>query len=578
MNGLFVVEERVGDTLSDLIDLDEYGSYIPDVIRRVLRFCYDTRGTYCDADLLYDDRLTWRTRVNPNPSMLDSLAMFYEVLSTQQAPSATNVSQSSWHSRERVALTGVYYPDATTVRHRLQDFYNLPGGALGSVEFDTLITPHGEYISADMFFDFCRRVVDSCGSEFTEFYFSNTMINNQGHLVGQGPLTHFELRFSNFTADDNHASYDLQIIARGTLDIYGRWFGTKTRYKTTVFRNKKLPWCLTISQSVAESITSGDLDNAPWDQPPSGNWHNDARVAQYGYWDKGPIPARLKTIMEHLPVSIMSCAPALYHTQSRAYSSLLGNVSKNFESLIESPEFLGIIFQVAKNASDGFAKFIPPQYFTTLQKVRFVIHMVCGLYLGWIFAVSPALQSARDAFERFLKDTRGFSGKGALDFEGTSSTIEDLPVGLRDLLHRVVPDDSIERYKIRFGSQLYARPAADKVIGVIDKIIDDASRLGIEPNPVYLYQMQPFTFVLDWFVPLGALMQDAYNRFKLTHARGVVAGHSVSITLTVNCGFTVVVYLRSEATLSMIDPQADSWLTSSVPASVAIPLAAVLLL
>lgn len=579
MKGLFTVEERTSSAVVDLVMADEYRAHIPDVFRGLLKYCYDTRGTYCDATLSYDNRLTWRTRVKPNPSLLDNLAMFFEVLSTQAAPSATNTSQSSWHSRERVGLTGVMYPGSTTQHHYVNELYNFLTEDIGTIEFTTLLTPHGEYMSADHFFDFAQQVVKTCGNGFTARHFCGTMITNQFEVVGSGPLTHFEITYTNMSCTVDRLSYSVEIKALGTLDPFtGKWYGTKTRYDSSISRDKNMPWCLVVDQTAAWSITSYDVINESWDSPPSGGWHSDTRVSQLTRWRDGNLPESYKNVLDYVPVSIMACAPALYHTQSRAYASLLGKVSENFESLIESPDFLGTLFQVAKASTAEISSFMPPGYMSVFSKVKFLIHLVCGAYITWIFALSPALKSARDAYERFLKDARQAFGKGSISFEGDESDFEELPTGLRDLLQRIVPDDTIVGYKVRFGSQLYAQPADDKMTSLVEKIVDDAARLGIEPNPVYLYQMQPFTFVIDWFVPVGALLQDAYNRYKITHTRGVVAGHSVSVDLTLTHGLTVKVFLRSEATVLMIDPQMDSWLTTSVPAVVAVPLAAVLLL
>jgi len=583
--GLFIVEGRTGQTLDNLLYLDEFRTHHgADPLRLIASHCYDTRGTYAVAELSRDNQLNWRTLVKERPSILDALGMFLEILSGDQ-PALSPPGNSSWNSRERVALSGVMYPGAVTVHHNVRSFVPyiwspIGGDDIGAIPIDGLVSLDGNYIHADAFFDFVERFTFQRSS--LVFYTGGQMVTNSGAVVGPYVVSHYETRYQFHDVSRDSIRYTVEIIARGIPNGSGGWYGMRTFYTSTISRVPKQPWNLVIMQTDGPDIYSADIDATPPNPSNPYLWlMADEAHAHSSFTDEIERLPEFHSVL-NVPVSIMSVAPGLFHTQSKALSSLLGEVSKNFESFVEAPGFFQALFAVASSDTDDIAldtiKGFLPATASLAEKVKILIRLVCGVYIGWIFAINPALASARDAYERLLKTLGGISGKGSMRFSGTESTFESLPEGLRELVSSVNPGVLLVRYEIRIGSQIMLDAKSDKVVNSLTRVIEDAGRFGIEPNPVYLYQAIPFSFVFDWGIPMGSLMNDAYNRYKLIGKRGLVAGHSLSMELQYDDGLRVRIYLRSEATYNMIDPQAETWLQSSVPAAVAIPLAALLLL
>lgn len=582
MNGLFTVEAKIGNSLADLTYHDEWRSMSPDILRLLASHNFDTRGTYTSSTLSYDNQPTWRTIVKPSPSYLDALGLFFNTLSGGPAV-PDNPIHSSWKTRERMSMSGVVYPGGVYSRKVISDFYpNTVSGLMtgGGQKVGVITSPDGMYISADSFFDTVNELFETHGSGFsTVIWPLNSLATNAGDRVEWNPFFHFELFYKVKSISNDHVDYEVDIYSLHYMNYPGFWNGMKTRYRCKIARNVLQPWNLTISQDWGPDVFDGlAIHLVPFPEHPNpNNWLAAGNAVTRSDWRDGDLDINLKNAFSSVPFSVMACSAGLYHTQSRAYASLLGSASDNFESFVESPDFFGSILEIAKSPTPWLESFLPTGITSPIARARFLVKLVCGIYIGWIFAISPALTSARDAFKRFMNSVSIITGKGALLFEGDKSTLDSLPDGLRKLLS-FRTDSDLATYSVRLGSQVYATPTADKVTGVFESMLEEASRIGVEPDPTYLYAMLPFTFVFDWKIPMGALMKDAYNRYRLIGKRGIVAGHSVSVDITYEDGVRLRVYLRSVATVLMIDPQVETWLTAAVPPSVAVPLALLLIL
>jgi hypothetical protein len=243
---------------------------------------------------------------------------------------------------------------------------------------------------------------------------------------------------------------------------------------------------------------------------------------------------------------------------------------------MESPGFIPLIWDALsaipalRSLGSGLSPF---------GRVRALLKLLSGVYLAYLFAVAPTLESARDIYDAFIDDIKETDGEGSLVFQGESDAYPSLPGGLRSMLDAIHPGLPIARYHVRFRTQMMLKMTRPRVGGVLDSLVADAERAGLEFNPVYIYQAVPFSFVFDQFFPLGGLLQDAYQRYKLIGMRGITVGHSVSVTLEYVTGFSVHVYIRSDATDRYFDPPLDSWLTArgaSLPVLVPLALAQVL--
>jgi hypothetical protein len=167
-----------------------------------------------------------------------------------------------------------------------------------------------------------------------------------------------------------------------------------------------------------------------------------------------------------------------------------------------------------------------------------------------------------DAFERASRlplpkyeATRTFTHESTpfvdLNEDLKSYVISNLPVS---------PED-VSSYKITFHTEISAELSIDYILGVLgDGILSIFNSTGSIPELAYAYKAQPFTWVLDSFIPLGKMLEyaETYFRSDKTAIRSI--GHSVFIHLTLTDGHTFDTYIRSDNTTVSIFPPVNCWL------------------
>lgn len=516
---------------------------------------------------------TLRTEVKNKPSFLDSLAMFWEVLNTG-AVSKVDTANMGWKPRERFAATGFVIPDASIVNFTVGDFYQLEEEEAENVYLDLYEHPDGYLMTADLFFDFARR--------FLEHSTSPELIVRELYDFGyhqDGNCIHRTYIPSLISEDVISYKMELRYLF---FPYNGSWTGAGCKYGVTFRRSSTSPSHLTVEVSEGRAYffrdPYGSWTTTWYDQYPFPNLVFQSQVRTQQAVSSLPTDksAWFAELVQSCQIGIRTCVGALYHTQSRAYSNLSGKVSRNFESFVESPEFLPVIVELAK-APVNIGKSAVYDAMPVLKRVRLICRLVFGAYLAYIFAIKPALESVRDAFVSLVRVINETPGEASLVLSGDASVFGSLPVGLRNLL-ATVRSTPVARYEIRFRSQMKLVVKKNRAVEVLDALLSEAARFGVEPDPTYLWAAQPFSFVIDWFVPIGGLLRDAYQRYKLVGARNTTVGHSVMIRVVYSDGVVFHCFLRSDATDLFLDPPRDSWLTApGAPVQVALPLAIVLL-
>jgi hypothetical protein len=256
---------------------------------------------------------------------------------------------------------------------------------------------------------------------------------------------------------------------------------------------------------------------------------------------------------------------------------------------MESPEFLPLIWEAvslfSSRSNSSFRPFGLEGAGSISTKVPIVegaknlVRLLCGGYLAYIFAIAPTLKSAKDVYETFLGEVSQATGEASIVYNGVAADFGNLPVGIRNQLASI-SDEEVIRYELRYRSQILQEVTRPKSISIINALIDDASRFGFELDPTYLWKAVPFTFVFDaGILPLGALLESAYNRYKLIGMRSTTYGHSLSIRISYRNGNRFHCYIRSDPTTQFIDPPRDLWLQSpGLSIGTMVPLALSLLI
>lgn len=134
-------------------------------------------------------------------------------------------------------------------------------------------------------------------------------------------------------------------------------------------------------------------------------------------------------------------------------------------------------------------------------------------------------------------------------------------------------------YSLTFRSLLGQKVDSYAVGDLILNFIKPLTTRKIVPSLATLYELQPYTFILDAYVPISDYIRFAEDRIIALGIRDTWIGFSVNIELTYSDGSHLYVFMRSNPSGVFLDPPLDSWYVSSgLSAKVAIPLLLVNLL
>lgn len=263
--------------------------------------------------------------------------------------------------------------------------------------------------------------------------------------------------------------------------------------------------------------------------------------------------------------------PALYHTQGGALAQVLIDYGKNFENFIELPQLLDLFELVYKTRKLG-------QWVSRLSwqgKLEWLSRVFCGSWLSKDFTLRPTLQAIKDLA---TAHSRPFKGEKSMIFDTTD--ISTLPEGLKlllsDRLDHFFNAADITHFRADFRTEVTISP--DEVVlarAVMEH--DPLAFLGLYPTPSGAWNTGKFTFIVDWFVPIGRLIKDheSYVRSPSLDCR---IGHTALFKISTTKGLTYTLFWRSSYNDRPTDPPGDSWLQALGLPSISIPLAVSMLL
>jgi hypothetical protein len=511
-----------------------------------------------------------KTRIKKNPSYFDNLRFFFEVLQNQAVPAR---GSGNWTPRYSTAVGGVKLQNSVAARTMLSQFFPTNESHVGDKNFDDffftlLATPLGDRVASVNAFEFMQSV----------FAQSSTVSFKRDGTVDYHEC---EIKLTGISED----------LLMYHVDCHGFWKLNHSLYFGT------MSYDVSISLSRTDPGLTLLIENSrDWRMLTNGSLVRDVTIFD-GVYRQRLIRHKAQTgqlahAIAATDWSITACHGALYHSQSGALAVLMGDVSKQFETLIESPGFLKEVLPAAAElpgqllgagtgtkALSADALFLgnhapPTGYFSRL---RSLLRLLAGGYLAFIFAVRPTIAGAADVLRSHLPNLTLFKASKGLVFNSDTDFF-DLPPGLKELVSQITQVDLIH-WHISFRTEVSLSLRNHDVVDTIERLLQPPLAAGLFPEPKVIWSMGTFTFVIDWVLPISRLIEDAQTFFSSMRLRRSRIGHSVNVKVTDASGLTYEIYIRSDETFLFVDPPRDSWLqTQGVQFDAALALSLTLLL
>lgn len=514
-----------------------------------------------------------RTIVKRWPSFFDALRLFQQTLTFQSAPSPRG--SSNWSPRISAAVGGSRLKDSVSYSQVLDDAFPTVSNSVGDKsfsDFDVLFcdTPLGLRMTTTAYWSLIQEIFGASSTlEFTR----------------DGTVDFHDTRYTLTAKSDEFVSYHVDNHSYWQVN-HAVYFGTVS-YDMELHKGSKSPlltfelknsivWNMLTDQSTVRDISTFN-----------------GVYRQLVDFVSESIGTLADDMINQSHWSILSAQPGLYHTQSKAYATLLGDVSKNFESLIESPGFLTEVLPAAADlpgeilgAARGVeslsldAAFLGslPAPVGYLSRLRTLLKVLCGGYLAYIFAIKPTLESSADVLRSHLPSLTLFRAKGGMKFKGDEDSLSSEPSSLQALI-REITEETIVSYNVLLISTVDVNLLNEDVIEMLVQLLSPTLEAGLLPEPAMIWKAAKFTFIVDMFIPVGQLIAHAQTFFSSNRIRRSRVGHSVSVKIIDVGGSIYEFYIRSDSTDLLIDPPKDSWLEASGPKlEVLLPLAIVLAL
>lgn len=415
-------------------------------------------------------------------------------------------------------------------------------------------------------------------------------------------------RLNTTTTPVSHCSFDDCLrMARSMLPFIGSVF---QKVNGSIYGKHTLS-----SLSVSEDLITYRLIDVEFKSFPSGNWQNapalnvtisrnsfgDPSIDVFGYSsvviNKNPnlpkvryysgadavsltvsegdeVTSRLlhRSIQDLFGVVLMNqFRPALYHTQGGALAKLLVNYGKNFENFIEAPQLLTLFRQMYEFPIMAKSVLGLDWY----GRLKWLTECLTGSILAQAFAVRPTFESLQA-----LASQACYPVIGEKEMKFETNDINSLPEGLRLFLEERVDmflnPANITYFYALFRTEVTSAPD-EAVLARAVMEHDPLAFLGLYPTPRGVWDSTQFTFIIDWFVPIGRTISDneSYFRSPMLECR---IGHSVHFQISTVEGLHYDLFWRSSYGDRPTDPPGDSWLVSPGIPSISIPLAVSMLL
>jgi hypothetical protein len=277
----------------------------------------------------------------------------------------------------------------------------------------------------------------------------------------------------------------------------------------------------------------------------------------------------LRHVILHSKHSIAKAAPGLSHTQSKAIGKMLTEVSRNLESLVESPGIPALLTGLLSWPAEAIENFIVARSLVT--KCYVVIEALCRGILTWKFALEPTMKSAKDAILSARKMQRKY--EASLSYSSREEEFDGLPESLkRFILLEGMVDNDVAEYKITLHTETSMRITLEFLARYFASLLGLARKHGIAPEPKILWQLQPWSFVFDWFIPMSQYIDDAQQYFNSYYTPISTLGHSVFVEVVTSDGWIYSIFIRSDNSTDPLDLVPEAWNKSSDIPPIAIPL------
>lgn len=268
--------------------------------------------------------------------------------------------------------------------------------------------------------------------------------------------------------------------------------------------------------------------------------------------------------------SIYNARAGLFHTQGEALTKMMGDVSRNFETLAESPGIwelikLAYLWPIELKRKYGTVSSVG-------SAIRILLQAAAAGTLTWLFAVKPTLDTVGD----ILKAAKTLQPKyeSSSTWSSDSTPFDSLPDSLQKfILLPGMTSSDVKGYRVTFHTECSMRITLSYIGDYYSGLLAPAVRLGFVPEPKTLWELQSFSFVIDWQLSISSLISNAQS-FLSSYASPISSlGHSVFVELQHVEGWTFCVYLRSVNSSDPIDPSNEAWVPQSgVNITAAIPL------
>lgn len=527
----------------------------------VVQRCASHSGFVSD-ETYWSESSTHRTVVKPQIPIFRNLHMFLEVL--QHGQLLRPDLKSNWNPRLRLGIAGGTVDGADFGFVRVGDFPHYingnPTGALTDLKVGCFSHPTtGLFVRGIDLVEFMKQLHLENPVDFKQ----------TGTYVSGGITREVEQRFTWIRYKPGEYILKYYGVVRPKAAI-----GKSMRSYIMDIRVDPIDNSVhcSLSNGYYRNLTAAELETGPTYGVAPENYR------QVCFYDKVPTTGIASVKLRQSDASIMRFAPLLYHTQSKAVSSYWGNVSRNFETLTEAAGLFPAIFDLAKSPAAATTTWL--RNLPLVDRLVAIVKVAAGAKLAWDYAIAPTLQTIQDVLVSASESLQQVSGEGTITYHGDYLDSENLPKGLHDFLMQLSWGmGHVERYEIRTRSQIMQNMRVANVVTLTSEYIKRATQFGFIPSPTQIYRAQPFTFVLDWLLPVGQHIEAAENRVKAFGTNCVSIGHTVYVSVWTSNGNRVELFIRSTATDRYLDPVGESWLQApGAPVTASLPLAVTVLL
>lgn len=516
-----------------------------------------------------------RTQLKVAPTWLDGLRLAYQVLTQNSAP--VKHGTAGWTPRISVATGGSEYSGVSSYQQgTLQSLYSTTVNRVGEYGFDDFpfakATLHGSRVIVDS--KLLWYLMRDMFAQSSAIYFERNAA--YGFHVTTLTLLGKTDSFIRYSVECNGYSLANHSIYYGTTECNVGFTFDKTLGRLFLRIDSGKIWYKHTTKAVIDTfVWNGDFRQVVKKVQPTIPGNRSSEVLSNPQW------------------SISFLSRGLYHSQSKAVHSLIGDVSANFETLVESPGFVSEVLPFVDEFAPSLVRDISGKRPVSLdraflkrgsaklgrvERFRNVLKLLIGGYFAYLFAIKPTLETAKDILTDHIAEISSLNSAKGVRFYGDATTLSVEYPSLRNLISSVSVAPVVY-YDVRLRTQIYLKTRSDDIIEVLINILKPVMSLGVLPEPKMIWAAARFSFIVDEFLPISTLIEHAQDFFSSFRLSRCVIGHSALVKVWTSDGIVTELYIRSDETSDFIDPPADSWLRASgAQASILVPLACTLLL